>query len=237
VLESVGADEAMRRVWRDVVETLPLSHEQHEASHEIFDDLLRRYGEPHRSYHTIDHIAWVVHRLNELIDTTSEPVDRDALTMAALFHDAIYATAPAASTTSTTSTTSATSAASNEAQSAQLATAQLARIGWPATRIALVVELIEATETHAAASPAQALLLDADLAVLGGDADAYQAYVRGVRAEYAHVHEEQWRVGRAAVLRGFIARPRIFATDAMVSQREAQARVNMAAELAALECS
>ncbi len=234
MLESVSADEAMRRVWRDVAETAPLSHEQHEASGEIIHDLLRRYAEPHRSYHTIDHIAWVVRRLYELIDATSDPVDRGALIVAALFHDAIYATAPAASTTSTTS---ATSAASNEAQSAQLAAAQLARIGWPATRIALVVELIEATETHAAASLAQALLLDADLAVLGGDADAYQAYVRGVRAEYAHVHEEQWRVGRAAVLRGFIARPRIFATDAMVSQREAQARVNMAAELAALERS
>ena len=51
------------------------------------------------------------------------------------------------------------------------------------------------------------MLLDADLAVLGSEPAAYQAYVTGVRAEYGHVDDAAWATGRAAVLRGLLDRP------------------------------
>ena len=40
-------------------------------------------------------------------------------------------------------------------------------------------------------------MVDADLAVLGSEPAAYQAYVTGVRAEYGQLDDEQWRTGRA----------------------------------------
>jgi predicted metal-dependent HD superfamily phosphohydrolase len=70
--------------------------------------------------------------------------------------------------------------------------------------------------------------------VLAADAAVYQAYVDGVRSEYAHVADDQWLVGRAAVLRRFLDRPAIFHT-AGYAPREAQARANLTAELAALD--
>ena len=56
------------------------------------------------------------------------------------------------------------------------------------------------------------MLLDADLAVLGSDPASYQAYVAGVRSEYAHVSADDWRTGRTQVLRSFLDRPALFAT-------------------------
>ena len=80
-------------------------------------------------------------------------------------------------------------------------------------------------------------MLDADLAVLGADADTYDEYVRNVRAEYAAVSDDAWRSGRSAVLRGFLERPHIFATPTMAARREAQARRNLGSELASLQAS
>ena len=78
------------------------------------------------------------------------------------------------------------------------------------------------------------MLLDADLAVLGAEPAAYQAYVTGVRAEYAHVDAAAWRTGRAAVLRDLLARRPLYATEPARARWEARAGANMAAELATL---
>ena len=79
------------------------------------------------------------------------------------------------------------------------------------------------------------VLLDADLAVLGSEPAAYQAYVTGVRTEYGHVDEARWRAGRAAVLRGLLDRRPLYATVEARNRWEARARANMTAELAALD--
>jgi predicted metal-dependent HD superfamily phosphohydrolase len=101
-----------------------------------------------------------------------------------------------------------------------------------------VAALIRATAGHlhdgAAESGDASLLLDADLAILGADPGAYQAYVNGVRAEYDHVDDDQWMQGRTAVLRHFLDRSRLFVTEHMVDALEHRARANIEAELAAL---
>jgi predicted metal-dependent HD superfamily phosphohydrolase len=135
-----------------------------------------------------------------------------------LFHDVIYD--PHSST--------------NERDSAAVARRDLAAAGWEAARCDLVGALVEATATHEASSAEAAVLLDADLAILGAEPSAYSAYVNGVRAEYGHVPDDAWRTGRAAVLRGFLDRPRIYATATMVAARERRARANLSAELASL---
>ena len=80
--------------------------------------------------------------------------------------------------------------------------------------------MILATATHelprfddAAATRDASLFLDMDLSILGAAPDAFDAYERAVRREYGWVEEPMWRAGCAAVLTGFLARPRIFHTD------------------------
>jgi predicted metal-dependent HD superfamily phosphohydrolase len=163
----------------------------------------------------------VIRHVDELASV--EPIDHlDEVMAAAFYHDAVYeATYPA-----------------NERASARLARRDLTSIGWDADAVARVASMIEATEHGATAAGAvtgdTAVLLDADLAILGADPAGYSAYVTGVRAEYRHLTDDEWRTGRAAVLEEFLGRPAIYATPSARERWETRARANLAAELAAL---
>ncbi|HLS50240.1 MAG TPA: hypothetical protein VK024_09620, partial [Actinomycetaceae bacterium] len=97
------------------------------------------------------------------------------------------------------------------------------------------------TAEHASDAAAQAvratpaaLLLDADLAVLGSHPSRYARYVREIRAEYPHVPDDDFRRGRRRVLEALLARRHLFVTPRGREWWEEQARRNMTAELAAL---
>jgi predicted metal-dependent HD superfamily phosphohydrolase len=186
------------------------------ASFAVFDALVDRYREPHRRYHSVRHVTFVRRDVAELL--AIEPVpDPIAVRLAAWYHDAIYD--PRSGT--------------NEADSAALAQSDLSALGQRADRIAAVERLILATAAHEPSAPDEAVLLDADLAVLAAEPRAYDAYVAGVRFEYRFVDDDGWRVGRSAVLQRFLDRPRIFRTTAKAAD-EHRARANLAAELASL---
>lgn len=201
----------LRTAWCEHVSDTP-------AGLVALDEVIGRHREPHRRYHGVRHVTWVVRHVLDL--ARSELVaDLGAIVAAAFFHDAVYD--PRAS--------------DNEEQSACLAERTLVDLGWSPERAARVAELIRATADHDAAGDGdRAVLLDADLAVLGSDPAAYQAYVRGVRAEYGHVPEAEWRAGRAAVLERLAAREAIYATPTGRERWESRARANLAAELATL---
>lgn len=73
---------------------------------------------------------------------------------------------------------------------------------------------------------------DADLAVLARPAQEYARYRAAVRAEYAHVDDDAFRTGRAAVLRALLADPGVYRTAHGRRHWEARARANLTAELA-----
>jgi predicted metal-dependent HD superfamily phosphohydrolase len=194
------------------------------------DDVLSRYAEPHRHYHTATHIMFVLRHLRDVSQASAISLSQEVIA-AALYHDAIYDAR----------------AADNEASSAALATNDLAGIGWTADRCGSVADMVLATAGHLTddhqggsghgsddAAMDTSMLLDADLAILGADPGAYQAYVNGIRAEYSHVDDDQWHAGRTAVLQRFVDRPRLFITEFMNATYEHRARANIEAELAAL---
>ena len=231
---------AMRRAWRALVDCADPAGDFTVICTDIIDDLVKRYAEPHRHYHTATHVQWVIRHVDDLLAASevdrvdggaADVVDRDVVVAAALFHDAIYITRP----TAEPALPGARLDMSSEAQSARLAVEQLSRLGWSESRLAQLAALIEATQTHVATTWAAAVLLDADLAVLGAAHAIYQSYVAAVRAEYEFVDDVHWRGGRGAVLRAFLARAQIFITPAMQREREQQARINLAEELAQLE--
>ena len=79
-----------------------------------------------------------------------------------------------------------------------------------------------------------AVLADADLAILAAEPDRYARYATDVRAEYGHLDDAAWRAGRAAVLRRFADRPRLYVTDRAHDRLDGLARRNLASELAGL---
>ncbi len=185
----------------------------------LLDGLLARHREKQRRYHTATHVAWVIRHIEELVAV--EPADHlDEVVAAAFYHDAVYEPAHPA----------------NERASARLARRDLTTLGWSNERTERVAAMIEAT-AHGESGPAigdTAILLDADLAILGSDPAAYSDYVASVRAEFRHVDDDEWRTGRASVLQGFLDRTAIFSTPTARDLWEQRARTNLAAELADL---
>lgn len=184
-------------------------------------ELTKLYQADDRHYHGIRHIEAL---LGLFAEYRAQFADPDAVEAAIWFHDAVYDSRRK----------------DNEALSAALATDKLkGQIDVP--RLARIVKMIEATATHevpdfaeAAAKNDAALLLDMDLSILGTQPKTFDAYEDAVRREYGWVSDADWRAGRGAVLRNFLARPRIFHTDMFVSRFEAQARANMERSLAKL---
>ncbi|MET9020580.1 metal-dependent phosphohydrolase [Actinopolymorpha sp. NPDC004070] len=177
-------------------------------------DLLARYSEPARRYHDVRHLTEVLDRIDLLADFARQV---DTVRLAGWFHDAIYDP----------------HRGDNEEASAQLAEQALARCGVGEAVAAEVSRLVLLTAGHqpAADDADGAVLCDADLAVLSTAPERYAVYVADVRAEYAHVPDEAFREGRAAILSDLAARERLFGTEYGRAHWEKRARHNLAAEL------
>ena len=182
------------------------------ALHEVFD----YYKEPHRFYHNLNHILKMLHEFDRARSLCVHP---NEVEFAIWFHDAIYDP----------------KAKDNEELSAELAVATLreAHVGAPFRE--RVRALILATKhTAAPVGPDASVLVDADLSILGKPAAEFDAYEATIRKEYAWVSDDAFRSGRAAVLRQFLGRPRIYSTELFFGLYENAARANIARSLEAL---
>ncbi|WRZ92204.1 hypothetical protein OHB54_25985 [Streptomyces sp. NBC_01007] len=183
-------------------------------------NLLDRWAEPRRRYHTTDHLLAVLDHIDTLEAHGERPEDPAAVRLAAWFHDAVYLP----------------DRSENEERSARLAERALAELGVGADRTAEVARLVRLTVSH---DPADgdtdgAVLCDADLAILASPPAGYAAYTAAVREEYGFVPDDAFRVGRAAVLRQLLDLPRLFRTPYAERVWAEPARRNMGDELAAL---
>jgi len=181
-------------------------------------DLEARYREPHRRYHTLEHVADCLAQLSEAEGLSAD--ERHVLELAIRWHDAIY---------DPTRT-------DNEERSADLARRDLAALGEPDPVIDEVARLILLTKGHTVGPGDRlgAILVSIDLSILGREPAAYDRYAAQVREEYAFVPDDAFRAGRAAVLRKFLDAPVIYADPAFVDRYEAPARENLARELRSL---
>jgi predicted metal-dependent HD superfamily phosphohydrolase len=205
--------DALRARW---VRTLLAAREGacHPDPYRYADNLLRRWSEPQRRYHTVEHLTAVLDHVDTLEEYAHDP---NAVRLAAWFHDAVYL--PERST--------------NEERSARLAERALPEAGVPEERTAEVARLVRLTVTHDPADDDRdgQVLCDADLAILASPPSAYAAYTAAVREEYHFVPNEAFRDGRAAVLRQLLELPRLFRTPYGREKWEATARYNLRSEL------
>ena len=169
----------------------------------VAQELVARWSEPHRHYHNLDH-------LRACLEEIDEPVTR----LAVWGHDAVYDPRSPA----------------NEERSALLLTHLLHRCALPVASISEAARLVRLTKGHQVEPGDERgmLLADADLHVLTRPWPEYLSYVDAVRREYAHVSEDLWRAGRAAVLRGLLDLPAMFHLH---PEREEPARANINREL------
>jgi predicted metal-dependent HD superfamily phosphohydrolase len=211
-------DAALRRHWAGTIGAVLSTVDAAGMADRVGEDLVARWSEPHRHYHTLAHLGAVV----SIVDSTAAAVGADGpvVALAAWFHDAVYD--PRRD--------------DNEEASARLAGTALARLGRPAAQVAEVARLVRLTATHDPEPGDRngALLCDADLAILAADPPAYDRYSAAVRREYPHVPDDAFRAGRAAVLRRLRDRPALFHVVAHRADWEARARANLSRELAAL---
>ena len=173
------------------------------------------WSEPHRSYHDLAHLAAVLGLVDEF---AAAATDLTAVKLAAWYRDVAYD--PRRS--------------DNEQVSADRARIGLLGLVEPGT-VAEVERLVLLTAGHDPAPGDRngAVLCDADLAVLAGPPEAYAAYASAVRAEYAHLTDEDFTTGRIAVLERLLALPALFRT-AEAQPWTDTARANLTAELALL---
>jgi predicted metal-dependent HD superfamily phosphohydrolase len=189
------------------------------AAAAVLERLVQAYGEPHRHYHTLDHIGALLALLDRHGRGAADP---DVLRLAILFHDVVCDP----------------TRHDNEQASAAVAAEQLTHLGFPAALVANVAHCIIATRHDRSADVMGdadlALLLDLDLSILAAAPGDYRAYAEAVRREYAFLPDHLYRTGRRGVLEGFLARERIYLTEPLCALWEEPARANLAAEIATL---
>ena len=197
-------------LWLELAAELDLDGE---PTNDIGFDLAACYTEPHRHYHTMEHITAVLQHLGDLHVTT--PTAK----LAAFFHDAIYDPMRG----------------DNEAQSAELAREVLIAVDRPEADDVAAIVLATATHQLPEGAPREtAAFLDADLAVLAAPPDIYDIYTANVRKEYGHMSDADFRAGRAGILEGLANRDQLFFTTAGQAKFEALARRNLRREIESL---
>ena len=178
--------------------------------------LVACWSERHRHYHTLQHLGECLAQFEEVCHDARHPGE---VGLGLWFHDAVYDP----------------TRDDNEARSAQWARDSALQAGLHAQVAHRVHDLVMATRHQAPPRTSdERLLVDADLSILGAEPERFDESGEQIRAEYSHVPDEQYRLGRRRILDGFLARARIYSTDYFYSRLEARARENLRRALARL---
>lgn len=182
----------------------------------LYHRLMACWNETHRRYHTLQHLSELLASFAAVRHHAQRPAEVE---LALWFHDAFYD--PRRD--------------DNELLSAQWARASVLQAGLPPDMADRVHGLVMATRHDAASEGTDAqLLVDIDLSILGADPVRFDESDRQIRDEYAHVPDEEFRLGRSRILSGFLARPRLYSTEHFHAALEQRARENLQRALARL---
>lgn len=182
----------------------------------LYTELVERYSDRARSYHTLQHLEECFARLDEA-RSAAEQIHE--IELALWFHDAIYDVRRQ----------------DNEERSALWARDVVLGAGVSvdvADRIQALIMVTKHDGVPAAAD--EKLMVDVDLAILGAPVERFDEYERQVREEYSWVPGWLFRRKRREILRAFLSRPHIFNTEHFIAACETRARANLERSIAAL---
>lgn len=176
---------------------------------QLLEQLLARYSQAHRHYHTLEHLDACLRHLSGLEDLLHKPHE---VALALWFHDAIYDI----------------DASDNELRSADWARQALLASGGTSDAADRVHAAIMVTRhDQPPQTPDQQILLDVDLAILGAPPAVFDSYERQIVREYQAVPVAAFRSNRRRILQGFLDRPQIYHSARFLATREPQARENL----------
>ena len=200
--------ERWKSVWRELGAS--------SADDALYHQIVASYSEPHRKYHTMQHLNECFSHLENVRLSAEHAAEVE---LALWFHDAIYNT----------------SRKDNEQRSADWARDSALSAGISNDQTDRIYELIMATTHNAVPAGRDAeVLVDIDLGILGAEPARFDEYELQVRAEYSWVPEFVYRDARKKILEEFAAREWIYSTETFRSEHEVQARANLARSLARL---
>ena len=204
------------RRWLELWQQLGVARGADNALADTYAALIARYAEPHRNYHTAQHISECLAHFNAARDSCQHPQEVE---LALWFHDAIYWPW----------------LARNEEKSAAWASNFMRKLGLSPVMSALVTQHILATRHQAVpASGDDQWVVDIDLAILGQTDAIYRNFEKNVRSEYRWVGWKRYVSGRTAVLQSFTVRPRVYSTSWFFDRYEIPARHNLYLAIEAL---
>ena len=180
------------------------------------------YARPPRAYHNFNHVAEVLRHYQAVADGPgwAQPAE---VRLAVLYHDAVYEPGRR----------------DNESRSAAFALEEIARwlpdAGLDGQRVAALIELSAHHGQHRPrdfdglpSADDTRHFLDCDMAILGAEPEAFDAYDRAIAAEYrGQLPGWLFRFNRRRFLKTLLARPRIYLSDFFHDRFDAQARANL----------
>lgn len=179
----------------------------------LYNELIARYNEDHRHYHTLYHLAECLKKFAELQDYANKPAE---IELALWFHDAIYEP----------------NRNDNETLSAKWAYTSVLSAGLDDKIAEHVNKLIMVTQHQKLpVTMAEKILVDCDLAILAAAPQRFQEYEQQIRKEYSFVSEHSFLTKRKAILQHFLTRPSIFNTPHFIKHYEQNARSNLSQAL------
>ena len=186
------------------------------ADDELYHRLVACYSEPHRKYHTTQHLNECFAHLKRVSSFAEHAAEVE---LALWFHDAIYNTHEK----------------DNEQRSAEWARDSSLSAGLSKEQADRIYELIMATMHDAVPTGTDAeVLADIDLGILGAERTRFDEYELQVREEYSWVPDFLYRKARRKVLQEFTGREWIYSTAVFRSEYEVRARENLTRSLSRL---
>lgn len=197
--------------WQQLMKRLSLPQNLN-----TYTQICTAYSEPHRFYHTLEHIKACLTHLQNVERLATEP---DHIALALWFHDAVYR--PFSS--------------NNEQQSADWAQRFLLGLNAPTTLITNVYRLIMATAHNCdPQNDDERLIVDIDLTILGTQPVIFAEFEQHIRNEYKRVPAIIYNRKRKQILHQFLAKPRLYYFNYFFDKFESQARNNLTNAIADL---
>ncbi|NJM10822.1 MAG: hypothetical protein HC889_01895 [Synechococcaceae cyanobacterium SM1_2_3] len=176
--------------------------------------LIELYGEPHRHYHTLNHIRHCLHQFDQAAALMADP---DAVEMALWFHDAIYQPG----------------APDNEWRSAELFR-EWAEGRTEPTFLQRVHDLVMATTHREPQQNDAGFIVDIDLSGFGLPWAECERDGCLIRAEFPAMTDDEYYPGHLRFLRTLQNRPTFFFTEFFQQRYESVAQANVARIIAEL---
>ncbi len=187
-----------------------------ERVNRLWQDIINRYNEPIRAYHTLEHLHQLFAQFEQIKDRLQQP---SIIALALFYHDIIYEP----------------TRTDNEVKSAEYASEALSKY-LTVEQTERIYNLIMMTADHQITDKSDLdarYLLDMDLSILGANRQEYEQYAQSVRQEYSHVTVADYRLGRTKVLKKLLAHDKLYLTD-YYQRLESQARDNIKREMTLL---